>query len=383
MQRDLHPDPAPDSLQDSALPTRPSSLWPESALPGSARAGDGQLSSFDALQAQAEAGKRPAPPQLALCRPALTLRVLVFVQAVVLVAGLPLASGWTDALLRAGGPATAALAGSLPWLAGVCALQASLRRLPGRVALLAVAGLGALSAVLGWAMSALLGTTSLAAWPALAAALCGASLATLVWTWLGLRAAAERPADAKARLAELQSRIRPHFLFNALNSALALVQIDTERAERVLEDLSELFRTALVETGSAVTLDDEIDLAQRYLAIEKVRFAERIEVLWDLDPAADLAMVPPLVLQPLVENAVRHGVEPDSRGGRITVRTRARRGVVEIEVINTLPEEPSQPGSGMALGNVRERLRLLHDLAASLDTGVQDGRYHARITVPL
>ncbi|OYU93504.1 MAG: hypothetical protein CFE45_20775 [Burkholderiales bacterium PBB5] len=184
-------------------------------------------------------------------------------------------------------------------------------------------------------------------------------------------------------MAELQSRIRPHFLFNALNTALALVQVDPPRAEGVLEDLSALFRVALAETGSAVSLDDEVDLAQRYLAIEQIRFGARLALAWDLDPAAATARLPPLVLQPLVENAVRHGVEPSPRGGTVRVRSRVLRGMVQLEVINSLPAEPGPPGSGLALANVRERLRLLHDLAGRLHTEQRDGHFIARIEVPL
>ena len=149
------------------------------------------------------------------------------------------------------------------------------------------------------------------------------AFASLVWVWLDQRARSARPADASARLAELQSRIRPHFLFNALNTAVALVQIDPERAESVLEDLSQLFRVALAEVGASVTLAEEIDLAQRYLAIEQVRFGDRLAVSWEVDAAASSARVPPLVLQPLVENAVRHGIETSLRGGTVL---RARQG---------------------------------------------------------
>jgi two-component system sensor histidine kinase AlgZ len=218
---------------------------------------------------------------------------------------------------------------------------------------------------------------------ALGSALAGAALALGLWRWLALRAAAAQPVEASARLAELQSRIRPHFLFNALNTALALVQVDPRQAESVLEDLAELFRVALAETGSAVTLDEEIALAQRYLAIEQLRFGDRLQVVWDLDAAAAGAALPPLVLQPLVENAVRHGIEPALDGGCIVVRTRAVRGMAEVVVSNTLPEEPGRPGSGIALANVAERLRLLHDVAGSLDTGIEGSRFRACIKVPL
>ena len=139
----------------------------------------------------------------------------------------------------------------------------------------------------------------------------------------------------------------------------------------------------LAESGSAVTLDEEIDLAQRYLAIEQLRFGERLQVVWDLDPAASAARLPPLVLQPLVENAVRHGVEPSASGGTVRVRSRAWGGMAMLEVSNGLPAEPSAQGSGMALANVRERLRLLHDLAGRLHTESRDGKFVARIEVPL
>ena len=342
-----------------------------------------EASRFDPLQVQASRERWRLATQFDLCRPTLALRLLLGLQGVVATAGLPLAQGWLDAGTRAVTLAFAALAGGLVWLPAVCALRPLLARSGRGEREVALALLGALAACVAWAMLALLG---LAAWQAsagLGAAAAGAALAWAVWRWLGLRAAAAQPAEASARLAELQSRIRPHFLFNALNTALALVQVDPRRAESVLEDLAELFRVALAESGAAVTLEEEVELAQRYLAIEQLRFGARLRVEWDLDPAAASAPLPPLVLQPLVENAVRHGIEPAVPGGLIQVRTRVHRGMAEITVTNTLPKEPGRQGSGIALANVAERLRLLHDVAASLKTGVEDGRYQACIVVPL
>ncbi len=139
----------------------------------------------------------------------------------------------------------------------------------------------------------------------------------------------------------------------------------------------------MAETGSAVSLDEEIDLAQRYLAIEQLRFGDRLQLVWDLDPAAASASVPPLVLQPLVENAVRHGIEPALAGGRVVVSTRASRGMAIVMVTNTLPETPGPAGNGIAQANVAERLRLLHDVAATLHCSAEHGLYNARIEVPL
>ncbi|MDE2275621.1 MAG: histidine kinase, partial [Burkholderiales bacterium] len=218
-----------------------------------------------------------------------------------------------------------------------------------------------------------------------AVALAGAAFAAMLWAWLDLRARIWHPANASARLAELQSRIRPHFLFNALNTALALVRVDPERAENVLEDLAQLFRVALAEVGAAVTLDEEIELARRYLAIEQVRFGPRLEVQWRVEPGVGGARVPPLVLQPLVENAVRHGIEPAAQGGRVIVRVQRLRGQAVVVVSNTLAagdEAPLNPGHGMALHNVRERLRLLHDVAAQCDVWREGAMFHARLVVP-
>jgi len=374
--------PAADETGDTVA--RAPSVWPETTRnergPTSSHF---EASRFDPLYEQKSRERWRLATQFDLCRPALGLRVLVFVQLVVALAAMPLAQSALDALARGTVLAFAALAGGLLWVPLVCALRPLLARQRRAWREAALAALGALAATVAWGMIAALGLAPALAWTALGSAAGGAVLALVVWRWLGLRAAAAQPEEVSARLADLQSRIRPHFLFNALNTALALVQVDPRQAEAVLEDLSQLFRVALAEPGSAVTLDEEIELAQRYLAIEKLRFGDRLQVSWDLDPAAAQAPVPPLVLQPLVENAVRHGIEPAVRGGRIQVRTRVARGMAEVVVTNTLPDEPGRRGAGIALANVAERLRLLHDVAAVLETGIVDGRYRARIVVPL
>jgi two-component system, LytTR family, sensor histidine kinase AlgZ len=202
-------------------------------------------------------------------------------------------------------------------------------------------------------------------------------VAVLVW-----RAQQRAPASAAARLTELQARIRPHFLFNTINSAIALVREEPAKAETMLEDLSELFRSALVDQGDAVTLAQEIELAQRYLAIEQVRFGKRLRVAWSLDPQADGAKLPPLLLQPLVENAVKHGVEPSSSGADLKISTQKRGGSVVIKITNTAPAGQGQAGNGVALQNVQDRLRLLHDVQASFRCTWVDGIYQVRMEVP-
>jgi CheY-like chemotaxis protein len=180
-------------------------------------------------------------------------------------------------------------------------------------------------------------------------ALTGALAAWALLVWLSLRVRAQGPTGLHARYAELQSRIRPHFLFNTLNTAVALVRLDPAQAERVLEDLAELFRAALAAPDWTSTLGEEVVLARRYLDIEALRFGERLRLSWELDPALDGARLPPLLLQPLVENAVRYGVEPNEAGGEVLVRTRRRGGQVELLVRNSLdapaPRRP-WPGAG-------------------------------------
>ncbi len=375
------PAPAPTSADAE---TRPASLWPATTRqPRDGHSTHFDPSRFDPLHEQQQRARDRLSTPFDLCRPAVGLRVLVFIQVVVAVAAMAASEGLMDWLFRAISLAFAGLGAGLVWVPAVCALRGVLVRRSFHWVRLIVMGLGALSGVIGWGTIALLGLAPGTVFSAVSAALGGAVLAALVWHWLTLRSIAAQPVEASARLAELQSRIRPHFLFNALNTALALVRVDPGRAETVLEDLSQLFRVALAETGSAVSLDEEIDLAQRYLAIEQLRFGKRLQVVWDLDPAAAVARVPPLVLQPLVENAVRHGIEPATGGGHVLVRTRARLGMVELLVSNTLPEEPGPPGTGIALANVRERLRLLHDLAGTIETGVVEGRYEVRISLPL
>lgn len=322
------------------------------------------------------------------CHPALALRAVLLVQlalAVVALAGAGDAAGWLSrqAVLAFGGAGA-----TLLWLVTVCALRRPLAALPALLRAAGVALLGALAALAPWWPLVLIGLVQGSVWQGAAVAAGGALAASLLAAWLALRARVWQPEDSRARLAELQSRIRPHFLFNTLNTAVALVRADPERAERVLEDLADLFRTALAESGSSVTLDEELALVRRYLDIEAVRFGARLVVHWDLDDSAGAARVPPLVLQPLAENAVRHGVEPVPGGGEVWIRTRRRRGEVEVGIVNTVGNVASPPGQGMALANVRERLRLLHDVAAQFGAGPtamgDDGRarFEARLVLP-
>ncbi|MBT3067394.1 sensor histidine kinase [Rhodoferax sp. U11-2br] len=317
------------------------------------------------------------------CRVGVVLRAVLFVEASVAVVAMFGAADALQWLTRLSLITGAALPATLVWLLLACSLKKLLARL--RPALQQLAGvlLGALAGLYGCGVLWFMGLLESAPW--WSSACSGALLSAVLVAVLVLRAKGKTPAATTARLAELQARIRPHFLFNTLNSAIALVRAEPRQAERLLEDLSDLFRYALTVQAQSVTLADEIALAQRYLAIEQVRFAERIQVEWALDAQADGARLPPLLLQPLVENAVKHGVEPSPGGARIRVSTQRRGDVVVIKVSNTVAATaaPSSPGHGLALDNVRERLSLLHDVQGRFQCGLKDGLFQVRIEVPV
>jgi two-component system sensor histidine kinase AlgZ len=368
---------SPDS-DIGAADTRPNSVWPASTRPA-----DISPSGFDPLLDQRLKDAARAGVALQVCDSALVWRALLGVQALVAIGALLAGRGLGDWLAHQAMAMFVGLAGTLLWLVAVCALQAPLARLSAALRIAALLALGAAAAWLGWAALWLAGMTAPRTTLMAGVLLAGAAGAGCCWLWLDLRARLWQPVDSSARLVELQSRIRPHFLFNALNTALALVRVDPARAEGVLEDLAQLFRVALADAGASVSLDEEIDLAQRYLAIEQIRYGKRLQLSWDIDARVGRARVPPLVLQPLVENAVRHGVEPSVAGARIWVQAGVRRGQVVILVSNTVSGAPSTPGHGIALHNVRERLRLLHDVAGQCDVWREDGLFRARVVVPL
>lgn len=315
-----------------------------------------------------------------VCHVGVVLRAVLFVEAVTGVCVMFGAREPLDWLLSFSLLTGGVLPATLAWLIAVCALKARLNRLALSRQWAAGIVLGVLSGLYGCGLLALLGLLQPVPWWASAAA--GALLSAMILAGLFWRAKARTPAATAARLAELQSRIRPHFLFNTLNSAIALVRAEPAKAEAVLEDLSELFRHALADPAESVTLGQEIALAQRYLAIEQVRFGERLQVQWSLDAAADQAKLPPLLLQPLVENAVRHGVEPSASGAQLKISTLRRGSTVVIKVTNSTPAGAGERGHGLALANVRERLALLHDVEAKFKTVFKDGIFQVRLEIP-
>ena len=339
------------------------------------------LSSFQDLAPARAVPAPPAMPVFDACQVGVALRAVLFVEAVMGVGAMFATDSLFDWTLRLGLLTASALPGTVVWLIVACLLKRPLARLPRAGQLGFGVLLGALAGLYGCGMLALAGLL-LGPAPWLASASSGALLAGVLVGVLALRARGRMPADTAARLTELQSRIRPHFLFNTLNSAIALVRAEPAKAESLLEDLSDLFRHALVDQGPSVTLGEEILLARRYLEIEQVRFGERLQLEWVLDPKAADARLPPLLLQPLLENAVRHGVEPCPTGAQIRISTQRRGSSVVIKVTNSVPAGPGPAGHGVALGNVRDRLRLLHDVQCRFQAAYKDKLYQVRIEVP-
>ncbi|MBX3679648.1 sensor histidine kinase [Cognatazoarcus halotolerans] len=205
----------------------------------------------------------------------------------------------------------------------------------------------------------------------------------LVLVYFDYRALRFSPAESEARLLALTARIRPHFLFNSLNAVLGVIRSDPRRAETALEEMADMFRVVMRDNRELVTLDDELKLCERYLDLERLRLGERLLVEWSVDACPGDALIPPLLLQPLVENAVYHGIEPSAEPGTVTIAGELKSGELRLEVANPLSRSTRhQAGNRMALDNIRERLMLFYDLEASL--GIEKGldTYVIRIRLP-
>lgn len=325
----------------------------------------------------------PPPVWPDACQPGVILRVVLLVQTLlalfVLIDSRSLHAAATAYMVLT----AATLAASLGWLVLACMAATLARRSRHTLARHPVPWLsllGALCAIAGSAILWLFGVTPAVRWGP--AGLTGATLAGLFsWAWIW-RMRALMPISAQARLSELQARIRPHFLFNTLNSAIALVRHEPARAETLLEDLSDLFRQSLRNPEDSHTLAQELDLTRRYLSIEQARFGGRLRARWDIAPDTESVRLPSLILQPLLENAVRHGVEPSTSGADIDIHARKRAGMVLIRITNTLPGGSGDPGQGLALENTRQRLALMHDVQSHFSAREHDGRFEVSIEVP-
>jgi len=210
-----------------------------------------------------------------------------------------------------------------------------------------------------------------------------AAVTALLLYYFYLRNRALSPALSEARLQALQARIRPHFLFNSINAVLSLVRQEPKRAENALEDMADMFRVLMADNRDLTPIANEVELTRQYLAIEQLRLGERLTVEWHTENMPEDALIPPLVLQPLVENAVYHGIEPHSQAGVISVNVYKVRDEVHLVLRNPYRSDGDHhAGNKMALGNIKERLALHFDAEARLRTTVSENAYQVHIVIP-
>ncbi len=190
--------------------------------------------------------------------------------------------------------------------------------------------------------------------------------------------------QARARVHALQARIRPHFLFNSMNTIAALTRSSPAQAEEAVQDLADLFRATLSDTRQHITLAEELEVARTYERIEKLRMGERLQVVWQVGDLPLNAEVPSLLLQPLLENAIHHGIEPRPDGGVITVSGVLDLDIIGITVRNPLPaaSEPAREGHRLALANIRERMELMYAGRARVEAARQGDEYVVRLRFP-
>lgn len=209
---------------------------------------------------------------------------------------------------------------------------------------------------------------------------------TMRYFYVVQQLAARKQSELMARLQALQSRIRPHFLFNSMNIIASLIAVDPDTAERVVEDLSDLFRASLNEAGNQVPLQQELDLCQRYIRIEQLRLGDRLQVEWDIPALPSDCFIPLLTLQPLMENAIYHGVQSRTEGGKVKISVEIAEPKIKVKIYNPFTADASdhnQKGNRMALDNIRNRLQTLFGDDAKLTNVVENEIYCAELTLPL
>lgn len=189
--------------------------------------------------------------------------------------------------------------------------------------------------------------------------------------------------QARARVHALQARIRPHFLFNSMNTIASLTRTNPARAEAAVQDLSDLFRANLSEKRNTITLAEEMEVVRTYQRIEQLRLGERLNVEWEVAALPAAALVPGLLLQPLLENAIYHGIEPQPEGGTVGVSGELTAGLITIVVRNRVTERGSdREGNKLALANIRERLSLMYGERALVKAGRFGDEYIVTLRFP-
>jgi two-component system sensor histidine kinase AlgZ len=195
----------------------------------------------------------------------------------------------------------------------------------------------------------------------------------------------QQQIELQARIQALQSRIRPHFLFNSMNIIASLIAIDQEAAETAVEDLAALFRASLAEATTQVPLSQELDLCLKYARIEQLRLGDRLQIDWQLDDVPKDLLIPSLSLQPLLENAIYHGIQRLPEGGTVTVKGHYKEPWLTIETINPMPKAmtPTESGNKMAQANIHNRLQALYGPKAELTTVIEGDQHRAILRYPV
>ncbi len=325
----------------------------------------------------------PPPTLPDFCNLGVMLRVIFIVNGMGVLAGFarqPTWPGFWEEFLPLSIFIQPALLASLLLL---CGLRRAFAARPYREFVVAVFLLeAAIGALFYFGIRALLPNDDFLSLPAVLLFMLVAAGITLIH--LNLRSRALSPAIAEARLQALQARIRPHFLFNSLTAVLSLMRADPRRAERVLEDLADLFRVLMGDNRQLVPLQNEFVLCRQYLELEQLRLGDRLRVAWHIDKMPEDALVPPLILQPLLENAVYHGIEPSTEPGEININIYRNRDHVYFVLRNPYHGELGtlHQGNKMALNNIRERLALHFDVEANMNSQVIGATYQVTITIP-
>ena len=206
------------------------------------------------------------------------------------------------------------------------------------------------------------------------------------YLYVAHRAEQDSHAEQDARLQALQSRIRPHFLFNSMNSIASLTRSDPARAETALQDLADLFRVLLADARKLVPISAEREISRQYLEIEKLRLGERLKVTWQVNNVPRSALIPALTLQPLLENAIYHGIEPRFQGGTLRIEIWGEDETLNVMISNPLPDVPQHAhgqGNKIAVDNIRLRLQSHFGDAASMQAFQEGGHYHVKLRMPV
>lgn len=313
-----------------------------------------------------------------------TLRILLLGNSMALMAALLQAKGWAAVALQIMQIATLLIPVMLTSLLLLWLGQPRLNRLPYRQGVLVVNFMvSAITLLIYYYGGELYTSSSDRYFDMLRYVLISIVMCNLLLMYFRWRTQVLSHALHDARLQVLRARIRPHFLFNTINAVLAIVRCQPKQAETALEDMADLFRMAMSDEQDLRPLCREVDLCKQYLALEQLRLGDRLSVNWQIQAMPEEVQIPALLLQPLLENAVYHGIESLVDGGCIQVLLRRNGGMLQIGVENPcVCDGSSHAGNKLALQNIRERLALLFDVEASYQVSRGTNYYRVDITLP-